>query len=135
MNDRIDWGEGSFEFVKKQDLESIPVKQYRSNTPFALCKHCLGKKCEFLKFIAGQASKDVYKILFGESLDDENVLFSKVSSIAAEIKNALSGSTDEYVYMCAFVQLLQLVDDETCVDITDELVERLCIAFSDVINE
>lgn len=30
MNDRIDWGEGSFEFVTNEELENIKIKKYPS---------------------------------------------------------------------------------------------------------
>lgn len=135
MNDRIDWGEGSFEFVTNRDLESMSVKQYCSNAPFVLCKYCLGENCEFIKNLAAQTSEAVYKTLFDESFDDENVLFSKISSIATEIKKSLLDSVDECAYMCAFVQLLLLVDEETCVDVTDELAKSLCAAFSALVKE
>ena len=30
MNDRIDWGKGSFEFVTNEELENIKIKRYPS---------------------------------------------------------------------------------------------------------
>lgn len=130
MNDRIDWGDGSFEFVTQQELDNMNVKQYRNTHPFALCKYCVKKNCELHRSVAEQAAEIVFNKYFEESSGDTSYLFLKLKDIAAELKRTLDKAGNESVYICAFIQLLQMIDEETMIDITDEVAKKLYIAFS-----
>lgn len=132
MNDRIDWSDGSFEFVTKHEIETMPIKQYLSANSFAMCKYCSGMNCESYKPVAEEIALKIFNEYFEESLADEGVLYSKLKDIAVEFKKTLekNGDKSACACACAFIQLLQLIDEETEIDITDELGRKLNAAFA-----
>lgn len=128
MSNKINWSDGSFEFVTKQELDAMPIKQYSSACPFAMCKYCDSKDCNSYKTIAENVVEDIFYKCLDEALD-EAILFSKLKEIVVELRKALNNVVDKSVYFCAFIQLLQLIDEDTMIDITDEVAQKLYAAF------
>ena len=129
MSNKIHWSDGSFEFVTKQELDAMPIKQYRSEGPFAMCKYCDSKNCGSNKAVTENVVADIFNKCLDETLDDEAILFSKLKEIVIELRKALNNMDDKNAYSCAFIQLLQLIDEDTILDITDEVAQRLYVAF------
>lgn len=127
MNKRIDWIDGSFEFISKQELENMKIKKYDNSIPFSFCENCTDRDCEANR---STAQTQAYK-LFG------NHFFEPMS--AAQALQAIKGADVELrqtiaetsLWGCVAVHLMQLIDEETSIDVTDELGKTIYSVLTD----
>ena len=116
MNGRIDWSNGTFEFLSDQDIEKMQIDLYGNNLPYSFCRYCIHQDC---KSYAVQADKEA-QVVFQE-------LFSDASNKVLDWQDLKRYFTnkDKHLEVCVLIHLLQMIDEETELDISDEIVPQL----------
>lgn len=124
MSNKINWDDGSFEFVDEEALKKLNTKKYaHSACPFANCKFCVERNCSIYQDKAAEASKLIFDRYFDEYTDDVAFVLATLEKLPNDLKTEL-GLVDGKFSTCVAVHLLQMIDEETVIDASDDLIQN-----------
>ncbi len=129
MSQRIDWSDGSFEFIDEAELTKLNFKEYKTaNGPFSICKFCVGKQCDINRAKAEEVSQLIFDQYFTKDMDDEKVMLSVMSKLPYNL-GADPSVEGENFSTCVVLHLLQKIDEETSVEVDDALIKEALKVF------
>ncbi len=124
MSNKINWDDGSFEFIDEDALKKLDTKKYSvTSTPLSSCKFCTHKQCQSYVTKATEASQFVYDKYFNEDTDNEDIVLSTLENLPKDISGEL-GLTDANLATCFILHILQKIDEETMVEVNDALIHK-----------
>lgn len=124
MSNKINWDDGSFEFIDEDALKKINTKKYaHSACPLANCKVCVERNCSMYRDRAAEASRLIFDRYFNEDTDDVTFVLTTLEKLPNDLKTEL-GLVDGKFSTCVAVHLLQKIDEETMIDASDELIQK-----------
>lgn len=123
MSNRINWDDGSFEFIDEESLKKLNTKKYAgTNCPLLTCRFCAEKKCTIYQAKAEEVSQLIFAKYFDENID-EDVVISTLDEHLNEIGIDF-GFADRNLLACVILHLLQKIDEETMIEVTDALIQK-----------
>lgn len=125
MSNKINWDDGSFEFIDENALKKLNTKKYNTHSacPFMNCKFCMEKNCSIYRGRAAEVSQLLFDKYFDEDTDDIAFVVSTLEKLPDDLKTEL-GLSDGKFSTCVAVHLLQKLDEETMIDAPDELIQK-----------
>lgn len=124
MSNRVNWDDGVFEFIDEESLKKLNTKKYMgTNCPLLTCRFCAEKKCAICQVKAEEVSQLIFTKYFDEDIDDGNVVISTLEKHLNEIGIDI-GSADRNLSACVVLHLLQKIDEETMIEVTDALIQK-----------
>lgn len=124
MSNKINWDDGSFEFIDEDALKKLNTKKYTHSTlPFANCKFCTERNCSIYRDRAAEVSQLLFDRYFDEDTDDVTFVLATLEKLPNDLKTEL-GLMDGKFSTCVAVHLLQKIDEETMIDASDDLIQN-----------
>lgn len=125
MSNRINWDDGSFEFVDDESLKKLNIKKYAGeNCPLLTCRFCSERNCSIYQVKAAEISKLIFDRYFDEDTDDATFVLATLEKLPNDFKTEL-GLVDEKFSTCVAVHLLQKIDEETSIDVSDDFMQNV----------
>lgn len=129
MSDKINWDDGSFEFIDANALKKLDTKKYlHSSHPFVNCKFCLEKKCNIYRTKAAEVSQLIFNRYFDENTNDASFVLSTLEKLPNDLRTEF-GLADGQLASCVAIHLVQKIDEETMIDVSDELIQNIIKKF------
>lgn len=129
MSDKINWDDGSFEFIDANTLKKLDTKKYlHSSHPFVNCKFCVGKKCSIYKTKAAEVSQLIFNRYFDENTNDASFVLSTLEKLPNDLRTEFE-LEDGQLASCVAIHLVQKIDEETLIDVSDELIQNIIKKF------